>query len=164
MLFHNIAKEEGRSVVIVSHDQRIRDISDRTSLGLKMGKSLPSLRNPTRLSAIRFAGCVLTQNILPLVSKKATRATNSARRIAKKNSNSWGFRGHPTSCLNSSTIGTCSTPTRIVVQYTARSTRPEGAIQTSAPSVSNHQYLKHILEVPDLHRVFATSIRFKFFG
>lgn len=30
MLFHNIAKEEGRSVVIVSHDQRIRDIADRT--------------------------------------------------------------------------------------------------------------------------------------
>ncbi len=30
MLLHNIAKEEGRSVVIVSHDQRIRDIADRT--------------------------------------------------------------------------------------------------------------------------------------
>lgn len=30
MLFHNIAKEEKRSVVIVSHDQRIKDIADRT--------------------------------------------------------------------------------------------------------------------------------------
>jgi putative ABC transport system ATP-binding protein len=30
MLFHNIAKEEQRSVIIVSHDQRIRDIADRT--------------------------------------------------------------------------------------------------------------------------------------
>lgn len=30
MLFHNIAKEEGRSVVIVSHDPRIKDIADRT--------------------------------------------------------------------------------------------------------------------------------------
>lgn len=30
MLFHNIAKEEGRSVIIVSHDQRIKDIADRT--------------------------------------------------------------------------------------------------------------------------------------
>lgn len=30
MLFHNIAKEEKRSVIIVSHDQRIKDIADRT--------------------------------------------------------------------------------------------------------------------------------------
>lgn len=30
MLFHNIAKEEGRSLVIVSHDPRIKDIADRT--------------------------------------------------------------------------------------------------------------------------------------
>ncbi len=30
MLFHNIAKEEKRSVIIVSHDQRIQDIADRT--------------------------------------------------------------------------------------------------------------------------------------
>lgn len=29
MLFHNIAKEEGRAVVIVSHDERIKDIADR---------------------------------------------------------------------------------------------------------------------------------------
>ncbi|OGY81484.1 MAG: hypothetical protein A3F54_02540 [Candidatus Kerfeldbacteria bacterium RIFCSPHIGHO2_12_FULL_48_17] len=30
MLFHNIAKEDRRSVIIVSHDQRIKDIADRT--------------------------------------------------------------------------------------------------------------------------------------
>lgn len=30
MLFHNIAKEENRTVIIVSHDQRIKDIADRT--------------------------------------------------------------------------------------------------------------------------------------
>lgn len=29
MLFHNIAKEEGKSVIIVSHDPRIKDIADR---------------------------------------------------------------------------------------------------------------------------------------
>ncbi len=37
MLFHNIAKDEGRSVVIVSHDQRIHDIADRT-LWIEDGK------------------------------------------------------------------------------------------------------------------------------
>lgn len=37
MLFHNIAKEEKRSVLIVSHDQRIRDIADRT-LWIEDGK------------------------------------------------------------------------------------------------------------------------------
>lgn len=30
MLFHNIAKEDGRTVIIVSHDERIKDIADRT--------------------------------------------------------------------------------------------------------------------------------------
>lgn len=30
MLFHNIAKQDRRSVIIVSHDQRIKDIADRT--------------------------------------------------------------------------------------------------------------------------------------
>lgn len=29
MLFHNIAKEDGKTVVIVSHDERIKDIADR---------------------------------------------------------------------------------------------------------------------------------------
>ena len=40
MLFHNIAKEEGKSVVIVSHDERIRDIADRT-LWIEDGKISP---------------------------------------------------------------------------------------------------------------------------
>lgn len=30
MLFHNIAKEDRRTVIIVSHDERIKDIADRT--------------------------------------------------------------------------------------------------------------------------------------
>ncbi len=29
MLFHNLAKQDGRTVVIVSHDERIKDIADR---------------------------------------------------------------------------------------------------------------------------------------
>lgn len=37
MLFHNIAKEDGRTVIIVSHDERIKDIADRT-LWIEDGK------------------------------------------------------------------------------------------------------------------------------
>lgn len=37
MLFHNIAKEDGKTVVIVSHDERIKDIADRV-LWIEDGK------------------------------------------------------------------------------------------------------------------------------
>lgn len=40
MLLHNIAKKENRSVVIVSHDARIKDIADRV-LWLEDGKFKP---------------------------------------------------------------------------------------------------------------------------
>lgn len=37
MLFHNLAKQDGRTVVIVSHDERIKDIADRV-LWIEDGK------------------------------------------------------------------------------------------------------------------------------
>ncbi|EKD76022.1 MAG: ABC transporter related protein [uncultured bacterium] len=37
MLFHNLSKQDGRTVVIVSHDERIKDIADRV-LWIEDGK------------------------------------------------------------------------------------------------------------------------------
>ncbi len=48
MLFHNIAKDEGKSVIIVSHDSRIKDIADRV-LWIEDGSVSTAPPEPTTL-------------------------------------------------------------------------------------------------------------------
>lgn len=54
MLFHNIAKEEKKGVVIVSHDSRIKDIADRT-LWIEDGKI--SIEPPQQELLVRDPVC-----------------------------------------------------------------------------------------------------------
>ncbi|OGY78698.1 MAG: hypothetical protein A3B74_04575 [Candidatus Kerfeldbacteria bacterium RIFCSPHIGHO2_02_FULL_42_14] len=69
MLFHNIAKEENRSVIIVSHDQRIKDISDRT-LWIEDGRVHTAPPEPQTLVRDPVCGMRLDPRYTPFAKMK----------------------------------------------------------------------------------------------
>lgn len=68
MLFHNIAKQEKRSVIIVSHDQRIKDIADRT-LWIEDGRISTAPPESERLQRDPVCGMQIDANYAPFTKR-----------------------------------------------------------------------------------------------
>lgn len=68
MLFHNIAKEEKKGVVIVSHDSRIKDIADRT-LWIEDGKVSIEPPQPELLVKDPVCGMRVDERYSPFTAK-----------------------------------------------------------------------------------------------
>lgn len=69
MLFHNIAKNDGRSVIIVSHDQRIKDIADRT-LWIEDGRVSDAPPEPEALVRDPICGMRINPRYAPFAIRK----------------------------------------------------------------------------------------------
>lgn len=64
MLFHNIAKDEGKGVIIVSHDTRIKDIADRV-LWIEDGSVSTAPPEPTTLERDPVCGMRVDSQYTP---------------------------------------------------------------------------------------------------